>query len=162
MILKIIVEGCYGSGVTTFAKELADAMGLRYLHISEFVDCDDAYLRNIMSSDDIVVDTFLLDLHYRDKLSAKDLHAYLHTAKTNGFNFIFMGDSLSDCFAQTSKSVTFSEVAVRFLNYYRAENMQYLHDIFEDNMFTCNMTNKDEVFSELLQQFRFERNTRNE
>lgn len=95
--MKIIIEGCDGTGKTTLAKILAEKYGLDICHCTQRDAADYNFYRQTLRKDDVVWDRHTLgELIYPDvfgrqqQISTEDARLVMHYAKEEGVKVIVL------------------------------------------------------------------------
>ena len=95
--MKIILEGCDGTGKTTLAKILADRYGLDICHCTQDDPGDYEFYRQTLRKENVIWDRHTLgDLIYpkvfgRDqKISSEDARLLMHYAKEEGVTVLVL------------------------------------------------------------------------
>lgn len=108
--MKVILEGCDGTGKTTLAKILADKYGLDICHCTQHDAADYDFYRQTLRKENVVWDRHTLgELIYPEvfnrppKISTEDARLLMHYAKEEGVKILVLTGRYDDIYARLIK-----------------------------------------------------------
>lgn len=128
--MKIILEGCDGTGKTTLAKILADKYGLDICHCTQYDAADYNFYRQTLRKENVVWDRHTIgELIYpkifdrKPQISTEDARLVMHYAKEEGVKVLVLTDDIDVIMDRLSKRVPAEDPRI-------VENIEAIDDLF--------------------------------
>lgn len=128
--MKIILEGCDGTGKTTLAKILAEKYGLDICHCTQHDAADYDFYRQTLRKENVIWDRHTIgELIYprifgrQFKISPEDARLIVHYAKQEGVKMFVLTDDIEVIMERLNKRVPKEDLRI-------LDNADAINDLF--------------------------------